>query len=331
MDLESLLQLVETLSERIAEHGTTIRQSEALTRTTLVDPLLRELGWDTANLSIVITEYKSSRGSADYALISEGKPAMIIEAKRLSTRLQDAVAQAINYCTLEGIDYFAVTDGRYWEIYETHRRGDLDEKRITEFDITRESAEVCLKALAMWRRSVSTGYVNSGLTPVMETVQSSIDDTFYPQPIALQAELETSDATLEPGTHTSDTLFDTDDWIPLSKLDAKSGDRPAAISLPDNSHINILRNWASVPAEITRWLVENGLLDKTDCPIQLEDHDLLALTPNNPNGEPFNRNREVASLYVNTSYRRTGHIRNAILIIRHVNQDPAQFKVRLSP
>ena len=47
MPLESLLELVETLRARIDEHGPALRQSEALTRAVLVDPLLRELGWDT--------------------------------------------------------------------------------------------------------------------------------------------------------------------------------------------------------------------------------------------------------------------------------------------
>ena len=47
MPLESLLALVHKLRERIDAHGDKLRQSEALTRYALIDPLLRELGWDT--------------------------------------------------------------------------------------------------------------------------------------------------------------------------------------------------------------------------------------------------------------------------------------------
>ena len=47
MILESLLELVETLKARIDTHGDQLRKSEALTRYALIDPLLRELGWDT--------------------------------------------------------------------------------------------------------------------------------------------------------------------------------------------------------------------------------------------------------------------------------------------
>ena len=49
MPLDSLRLLVELLKERIQGHGAALRGSEALTRYALIDPLLRELGWDTAN------------------------------------------------------------------------------------------------------------------------------------------------------------------------------------------------------------------------------------------------------------------------------------------
>ena len=81
MILESLLELVETLKARIDEHGDQLRQSEALTRYALIDPLLRELGWDTEDPGLVIPEYKSGSGSADYALLTRNRPAMMIEAK----------------------------------------------------------------------------------------------------------------------------------------------------------------------------------------------------------------------------------------------------------
>ena len=88
MPLESLLALVHKLRERIDTHGDKLRQSEALTRYALIDPLLRELGWDTTDPELVIPEYRSQRGSADYALLDnrDGAPAMMVEAKKLGTR-----------------------------------------------------------------------------------------------------------------------------------------------------------------------------------------------------------------------------------------------------
>ena len=68
MPLESLLELVQTLSDRIDEHGPALRQSEALTRYALIDPLLRELGWDTANPDMVIPNTGRATRRADYVL-----------------------------------------------------------------------------------------------------------------------------------------------------------------------------------------------------------------------------------------------------------------------
>ena len=64
--LESLLELVGTLRERIDEHGAALRQSEALTRYALIDPLLRELGWDTEDPTLVMPEYNTGVGFSDY-------------------------------------------------------------------------------------------------------------------------------------------------------------------------------------------------------------------------------------------------------------------------
>lgn len=105
MVLESLLELVETLRERIDEHGAALRQSETQTRYALIDPLLRELGWDTSDPSLVIPEYRTDAGAADYALLVGGLPLMMLEAKKLGTPPEQAIKQVIGYCIQDGIDY----------------------------------------------------------------------------------------------------------------------------------------------------------------------------------------------------------------------------------
>lgn len=89
MPLESLLTLnlltlVEKLRKRIDEYEDRLRESESLTRYVLIDPLLRELGWDTESPDLVIPEYKTDDGWPDYALLSDDKPIMMVEAKSSS-------------------------------------------------------------------------------------------------------------------------------------------------------------------------------------------------------------------------------------------------------
>ena len=235
MPLEGLLELVETLRARIDAHGAALRGSEALTRYALIDPLLRELDWDTSNPDMVVPEYRSGSGSADYALLSNGSPAMMVEAKKLSTPLRDQVlAQGINYCLMEGTGYFSVTDGQRWEIYETHRPVPIDEKRIVSWDLKQpSSAEVCLKALALWRPSLQSGYVATGQTPLVGLVSDQPPITI-PHPIP--------------------PPLDGHEWQPLTEVEAGRGaPAPVEILLPDNSRAPIT-SWVDIPEAAVSWL-----------------------------------------------------------------------------
>lgn len=103
MLLDDLYQVIEKLRERITIHGDQLRKSEALTRNVLVDPLLRTLGWDTENPALVIPEFKVTKvnggdGFADYALLGDGRPAIVIETKKLGDSLVEAANQCFDYC-----------------------------------------------------------------------------------------------------------------------------------------------------------------------------------------------------------------------------------------
>ena len=310
MPLERLLELVETLRARIDKHGNALRQSEALTRYALIDPLLRELGWDTSNPDMVVPEYRSGAGSADYALLSNGSPAMMVEAKKLSTRLRDQVlSQGINYCLMEGTSYFTVTDGQRWEVYETHKPVPIDEKRIVSWDLNEvSSAEVCLKALALWRSSVQSGYVSAAQAPVVGLAP-------------VQPETAT--------TQTTSTSPDEHEWQPLTGVQAGRGTpAPVEILLPDDSRVPIT-SWVGIPEAAVSWLLHNGILNASHCPIPRAKRYLLSTSPFQPDGRSMTH-KKIGSLFMGSNYSASDQIKNSCIIIEHVGQDPAQFKVRFS-
>ena len=121
MLLDSLLKLVETLRERIDEHGDALRQSEAMTRYALIDPMLRELGWNTDDPAQVVPEYRVANNQmADYVLRANDAPTIVVESKKLDEPLQGgkALDQGILYSAHTRSGYFLLTDGRRWELYE---------------------------------------------------------------------------------------------------------------------------------------------------------------------------------------------------------------------
>ena len=323
MPLEKLHSLVETLKERIDTHGDVLRGSEALTRYALIDPLLRELGWDTADPSMVIPEYKSGKGRADYALLGGGKPAMMIEAKSLGSSLRDAaLTQGITYCIELGTKYFAITDGKRWEVYETYRAVPIDEKRIVEFDVsTQPAAEVCLLALALWQPSLESGRAAPGHAPVIGQERA--------QPPTLDSDAVFSKPWPEPAaSQPKAAVPDMKEWQPLSGLDPTGKTpSPSEIQFPDNSRHSI-KYWSSVVVEVTRWLIESEHLHPGRCPIQRNSRYLVAISPVHPDRKKFSAPHEIGPVYIEKNYNAQNLVINACTIIKYVGLDPAQFKVR---
>ena len=137
MPLDDLVSVIETLQQRIHDHGDTLRQNEYRTRVALIDPLLRALGWDVADPAVVMPEYDVSGRKADYALLSgEGQPAATIEAKKLAESLESHRMQMLNYSNASGVEYAGLTDGNRWELYEVFKRGPLEDRRVLDVTLS---------------------------------------------------------------------------------------------------------------------------------------------------------------------------------------------------
>ncbi len=311
MHPETLMDQVKEIRERILKHGESLRWNEMQTRYALIDPLLQALGWNTADPTQVVPEFHWGRSAADYALFgSLSRPLVVIEAKSLHTPLQEHVSQAINYCLQDGIEYFAITDGGTWELYETHRRGALAEKMVTSLDVRGSTpvAEVCLNALALWRPMVQTGKAVVPPAPIAD----------LPQP-----ETQELPAPAVPTTY--------QEWQTMAELDPIRGTpAPVEIQFPDGSTVPNAY-WNSIQVSIVKWLVNNDHLNESHCPVESPGYPgwyYVASEPVHEDGSPFAAAVQIGSLHVLKSEGIPSTTWNTKVIIEHVGQDPAQFKVR---
>ena len=321
MPLESLLTLVEKLRERITANDRELRKNEWLTRYALIDPLLRELGWDTEDPALVRPEYNVGDGSAaDYALLNnEGKPVMMVEAKSLGTPLQDALEQGLRYCLIKRTRYLSITDGGRWEIYyDADKTGDPSKKRLVQFDLKNGPAtEACLRALTLWELRES-GHAAPVQIPVVGPSHNQLDSQEPPTP--------------QP-THPSP---DEHKWQLLSKLNPQRGARsPVEIQFPDNSVVSVT-TWRSLLAKVATWLIDNNHLTKSHCPIRKTTRSkkyIVHTEPVHEDGSKFYAPtpHQIGLLYVHRFAPPVANTNACRTIIEHVGQDPAQFKVRFSP
>lgn len=81
--------------------------NEQTTRRRLIDVALRHAGWDpiipydeqTPRAVVVMTEYPTAEGPADYVLFHNGEPLAVVEAKRRGTSSQNVLGQALRYAS----------------------------------------------------------------------------------------------------------------------------------------------------------------------------------------------------------------------------------------
>ncbi len=343
MPLESLLELVETLRARIDQHGAALRQNEMRTRYALIDPLLQKLSWDTSNPSEVMIEDGSGDGRADYLLLDNDQPVMIIEAKRLGLGVTDGRQQAVNYAMDPGrrARYFSVTDGNHWEIYDTHQPA--ISMLVISFAIKDDvCAEICLKALALWKSSATEGKVRAAETPLFETNPQ----TGYEVP-----EQHSTFDSVTPSSHKNGK------WMPLSdfsenltqlarqvsEIKNAHGEKPLReVEFPDNRRAS-LEDWKDLTVEVVHWLTQRGYLTDTDCPINVSQsprsQSIVATRPVHQNGNRFKEGayEKVTDgngddVYVFTGFSAHIQIRRCVQVIERVRSITiSQFKVRLSP
>lgn len=254
MPLDDLVQVIETLQQRIRDYGDSLRQNEIRTRVALIDPLLTALGWDVSDPRVVTAEYAVGGGRADYALHTSGAiPAATFEAKKLGESLEPHRMQMLNYSNAAGIRFAGLTDGNRWELYEIFKQGTLDERRILEAVISSESsARLALRFLLLWHPNLGSGKPVEAYEPVLDTRDPESEQINDQARKLINPDIPTSMS---------------DGWYSLASLQTYRDVRfPTAIRLP-NEEEQVMSDWRDVLKEVAEWQIRLGNLVVDKCPI----------------------------------------------------------------
>jgi predicted type IV restriction endonuclease len=108
--------------------------TEQDTKNALIEPMLASFGWPKDDLERVRAEYRhtSKSNPVDYALLSRGRPVLLVEAKALDVSADEYkfVAQVITYANMAGAEWALVTNGDQWDLYAVLAKGDVGKKLI---------------------------------------------------------------------------------------------------------------------------------------------------------------------------------------------------------
>ena len=153
--MQDISKVIEAVRSRIERQRGSPRLNEQSTKATLIEPVLRALGWVVEDVEEVQHEYKHRRQDkpVDYALIIARTPRLFVEAKALGENLDDRrwKNQIMGYATVAGVQWMVLTDGDEYRIYNTHAPVEVDSKLFRRVRLS-EDAEVTAATLALLAR-----------------------------------------------------------------------------------------------------------------------------------------------------------------------------------
>ncbi len=142
--MASLEQTLADLRTKIQRYRGRAPLNEENTKGTLIEPVLRALGWDVEDPEEVDREYRAERRDrpVDYALLVTRRPRLLVEAKALGCDLRDRkwINQIMGYAVVAGVKWVVLTDGDEYRIYNTHADVKADEKLFRSVRVSAPSA-----------------------------------------------------------------------------------------------------------------------------------------------------------------------------------------------
>ena len=276
MVLDDLQSVIEKLQDMIETHRGYLSGHETRTRQVLIDPLLRELGWDVSDPEAVQLEYRVGQQWADYALMSDNQPVAVIEAKRLGRGLEDdEIMQVLNYANRDGIDYMIVTDGDHWEMYEVFKRGTLEERMLMKFQLSQQLPHKnVLQVLGMWKPNlVSDGTPSEPTEPIVVPPKPASD-----QPSSEPNEQEPQQLPTDPPK---------DQWYSLaSERRYPQFTKPIRLKIGADIEKSAT-SWKTVVQEVIAWLIDTEKLTDNHFPIEIKEKTFISREAVNRDGTPF--------------------------------------------
>ena len=302
--MKELVETIARIRQTIKMHAAKLSKNETMTRYALIDPLLRELGWDLSNPGEVVPEDNTGGGGkTDYTL---GHKAMIVEAKKLDENLDKFADKLISYVRGRMVRYGVLTNGQKWRMYDVNATTKSPE---VEFDITDSDGVVLSKAIRL-HRVVVLGSIPSHTVVPVKTVEKMYE-VMHPE--------ITPPVRSVPG-------------IVLEGVTYKKGAKHPKILICKDGSQKTLGSWVDLLAYVAEWLVDNGYLTAQHCPIRIGKWNFLLHTePTHSSGKPFSTSRKIAGLHLYTNVDPSNAIRYANKLVAAAGLKPSDFKVDFEP
>jgi predicted type IV restriction endonuclease len=318
-NLTELLEQVLTASELNLQ---TLQGNEAATRAVLIDPLLRSLGWNTGNPSMVEVEKTFLQARVDYALYdTNGEVKIIVEAKKLDANLNDqsTLLSLVNYAFTSGVKDIFLTDGLTWHHFSGFEPGKLAPSRILNLrkdslvEIAAYLVQI-LDAARYWSKQRDVDELSQQINQLENTV-SNLEKEIV--------RLKSNQFDEKPSITKMDERSQKE-FTPLREIDNATGTSPSRLRLPDKTVLTI-NYWTHVLRECCKFAMEKN----PHIPLPLPDQagkkiNLIDTVRPQKDVNYTDVEYQGKTVYIYLNYQANKSIKNAIHVLRQVPDDISQ-------
>ena len=183
-ELKQFSKRVETIKDGI--------QTEEATKTSIIMPFFAMLGYDVFNPTEFCPEFTADVGikkgeKVDYAILKDGLPIILIEAKWIGEKLQKHDSQLFRYFGTSKAKFAILTNGQIYNFYtDLEEPNKMDEKPFLTLDIldvkepqVAELKKFCKSSFdidAIFDIASELKYVNAFKNLFLEQLQNPSDD-----------------------------------------------------------------------------------------------------------------------------------------------------------
>ena len=266
--LSNLSDVLAQIKDSAARYQGTLKKNEAATRAVLIDPVLRALGWDTANTYMVEVEKTLDQARVDYALYDNNATVrVIIEAKSLGTNLAQPgfIMSLVNYAFTFQLQDIFLTNGIIWQHFTNFQPGNVKVERI--LDIVNDNPVDCaaylvqrLDAAKFWPEEQTIDKLAQQVTQVeslVATLQQEVERLKTGTAISSNAAISTITPTQTPTMQSSNKQGSAVTYVELDRITDITGKRPSHFRLPDGTEI-IVKRWKDILRESCKFALQSN-------------------------------------------------------------------------
>jgi predicted type IV restriction endonuclease len=322
--LSNLSEVLRQVNASAKLYQATLASNEAATRAVLIDPILRALGWDTANTSMVEVEKTLGKSRADYALYdSNSSVRIIIEAKPFSANLHqpDIVLSLVHYAFTFKLQDIFLTDGIVWHHYTNFQPENVGTSKV--LDLAHDDPIECaaylvqsLDAAKYWVEEQTIDTLAQQIAQLESTVATLQRDMVQLQQnrVLSPAPTPTPISPVLPITDINTAIT----FIPLNQVVPNAQRKPTKLRLPDGTVLKI-EKWKDILRECCKFALDSNPTIPIPLPDRAGKKVSLFHTVKPPLGISYlteQYNGQTIFIYVN--YDANNCIANAIHVLKQV-------------